>query len=426
MEQEYFHLSRPLLKRLIITAIVGIVLVGIGWVLSQTGGHAEHQAEAHAEHQAEHHAPSFLTHLFSALWFNNLFFTGLSVCGVLFVAIHYAAKAGWSSLVKRVPEALGYFLPWAGVIALLLFVFGHHDLFHWTHASLYQSTLADGSPNPEYDPILVGKSGYLNIPFYVSRLIVIYLVWYVLFRSIRRHSLLEDEEGSFEHRKKMIRLSVAFILFFAVSSSVAGWDWAMSVNPHWFSTLYGWYMFASWWVATLALITLIVTTLKARGLLRQVNENHLHDLGKYVFGFSIFWTYLWFSQLMLIYYANIPEETIYFIERWHSPIYAPYFYLVLILNFFVPFLLLMTRDAKRTPFMLQIVCPLVLVGHWLDFYLMISPDVLKESGALSLTDIGIGLLFLALFRYVALSGLSKAPLVAPEDATLDESIHHHT
>jgi hypothetical protein len=199
----------------------------------------------------------------------------------------------------------------------------------------------------------------------------------------------------------------------------------MSIDPHWFSTMFGWYVFASWWVAGLAMITLVVANLKDAGYLKMVNANHLHDLGKFIFAFSIFWTYIWFSQFMLIYYANIPEETVYFLQRIRNAPYSWIFYTNLILNFVLPFLLLMTRDAKRHMSMLKVVCPIVIVGHWLDFYNMITPGVMQYNGSLGLLEIGLGLIFLAGFLFVALNALSKVPLVAKNHPMMAESLNHH-
>lgn len=237
--------------------------------------------------------------------------------------------------------------------------------------------------------------------------------------------LAEDIEGGTSNWYDARKWAAIFLVFFGYSSSVAAWDWVMSIDPHWFSTMMGWYVFASWWVSGLAMITLIVASLKDAGYLKMVNSNHLHDLGKFVFAFSIFWTYIWFSQFMLIYYANIPEETVYFIQRIKNAPYSWIFYTNLILNFVLPFLLLMTRDAKRHMSMLKVVCPIVLVGHWLDFYNMITPGVMKYDGGIGLLEIGLAMVFLAAFLFVAFNALSKAPLVAKNHPMMAESLNHH-
>jgi magnesium-transporting ATPase (P-type) len=189
--------------------------------------------------------------------------------------------------------------------------------------------------------------------------------------------------------------------------------------------MFGWYAFASWWVTGLALVTLIVVLLKEAGYLSIVNSNHIHDLGKFVFAFSIFWTYIWFSQFLLIYYANIPEESIYFVERMYNDKYAPFFFLVLILNFVLPFLLLMTRDSKRHSRFMKLVLPIVIVGHWLDFYMMITPGTLKENGGFGFLEIGLILVYGGAFLFVFFNQLSKAPLYSKNHPMLQESLHHH-
>jgi hypothetical protein len=175
----------------------------------------------------------------------------------------------------------------------------------------------------------------------------------------------------------------------------------------------------------LATITLIVVSLKGAGYLKMVTANHLHDLGKFVFAFSIFWTYIWFGQFLLIYYANIPEETVYFVERMKNAPYSWIFYLNLLLNFVLPFLLLMTRDAKRHMSMLKVVCPIIIVGHWFDFYNMITPGVMQYNGGVGFLEIGLGLTFLALFLLVVLTALSKVQLVAKNHPFMGESLNHH-
>jgi hypothetical protein len=235
----------------------------------------------------------------------------------------------------------------------------------------------------------------------------------------------EDLDGSTIHWYKSRSLSAWFLVFFGVSSSVAAWDWVMSIDAHWFSTMFGWYVFASWWVTGLAFIVYVVVKLKEAGYLKVVNANHLHDLGKFCFAFSVFWTYIWFSQFLLIYYANIPEEIVYFIERMKVAPYNWIFYLNLFLNFVFPFLLLMTRDAKRHMSMLKIVAPIIMIGHWFDFYNMITPGVMQYNGGFGFLEIGLFMIFLGAFVYVVLTGLTKLPLVGKNHPMLQESLHHH-
>ncbi len=439
MTDEKFEFTAGIKKLLVIFFAIGILAVVLGAMTAGSGGHGDehavtttehsHAEEAsHAEASGEHDAhgsPVWLKRLKSNLWINNVFFTGLALLGVFFVAIQYVAQAGWSAPIKRVAEPFGYWLPIAGTLMLALFFFSSHDIFHWTHDYLYNEVLEDGTPNPEYDPIIAGKTWYLTTPFYLGRMVVFFVVWYLFFRVIRKYSLQEDIDGGDGYWRKMVAWSAGFIVFFAVSSSMSAWDWVMSIDTHWFSTMFGWYVFASWWVSGLAAITLLIVFLKDRGYLKMVNSNHLHDLGKFIWAFSIFWTYIWFSQFLLIYYANIPEESIYFVERLTSDHYSPVFFINLILNFFFPFLLLMTRDAKRHTIFLKIVCIVIIFGHWLDFYLMVTPGVMKEDGGFGFMEIGSLMVFASAFTFVLLNQLAKAPLVAKNHPMLEESLHHH-
>ena len=420
--EEKYDFSAKAKKNLLITIGIGIFLTVLGIVLMNMGGHHEEGA-----HEGGH-AFSWVNRLGVDIWINNIYFTGIAIVGVFFFALQYAAQAGWSAGIKRIPLAFGSWLPIAGILMLVsFFVFGH-DLFHWTHHDLYDTT------SHEFDSIINAKKAYFFWPlsehpstpvFFIARMLFFFGLWYYLFTKLRKLAFQEDFEGGTASWYSMRKLSAVFLIIFAVTSSIAAWDWVMSIDTHWFSTMFGWYVFASWWVTTLALITFITIHLKEKGLLSIVNENHLHDIGKFVFAFSVFWTYIWFSQFLLIYYANIPEETIYFVERWNNDQYGIIFFVNLFLNFVLPFLLLMPRDAKRHTAILKVVTPIVIFGHWIDFYLMITPGTLKENGGYGLVEFGTMLIYGGAFLYVVLNSLSKAPLFAKNDPMLDESLHHH-
>ena len=221
-------------------------------------------------------------------------------------------------------------------------------------------------------------------------------------------------------------MSAWFIVFFAVTSSIAAWDWVMSIDTHWFSTLFGWYVFSEWATIGFATILLITLYLKRNGYLSYVNDSHIHDLGKWVFAFSLVWTYMWFSQFMLIWYSNIPEEVTYFTARWEMPNYRFLFWFSMIINFIVPLILLMSRDAKRHNSRLILVSIIILLGHWINSYLLIAPGTLNTHGHIGFTEIGMGLGFLGLFIYVVFNALSKYPLETKNHPYLDESKHLHT
>ena len=450
MTEERFSFTASAKKTLMIVGVIGIVLLVIGTISSMSGGHAEEgehaintitsQADltasleegpehaAEEAHAGEHHGSApWLKRLFTNLWINNIYFTGLGIIGLFFIAIQYATQAGWSAGMKRIPLAMAHWLPISFVLMLVSWFVVNNDVFHWMSASLYLP-LAEGG-----DKIIQGKAAMWYWPleigsfplFYVLRIVVFFVLWIMFFMWIKKEMLAEDIDGDINHWYKARKYSAIFLVIFAVTSSIAAWDWVMSIDPHWFSTMFGWYVFASWWVNGLAVITLIVVVLKQNGYLSIINSNHLHDIGKFVFGFSIFWTYIWFSQFLLIYYANIPEETVYFIERLGASQYKWVFFINLILNFFLPFLLLMTRDAKRHMSMLKVVMPIIIVGHWFDFYLMITPGVMQKDGTFGFVEIGMAIIFGVAFLFVTLSNLAKAPLYAKNHPMLQESLHHH-
>lgn len=427
MDKEVFEFTPNAKKRIFILGVAGIVLILIGIITLVLGG--GHAAGVEPGYEIGGHTFHWTHRLYADLWINNVYFIGLALIGIFFFAIQYVANAGWSASILRIPLSFGNWLPYAFVILVIVFMLAnftsHWHFFHWLDQSLYVKTLPDGSVNPHYDPIIDGKKPFLNIGFYTARTILFFIVWFGFFILMKKEHLAEDIDGKISHWKKLITMSAIYIIFFALSSAVVSWDWVMSIDPHWYSTMFGWYVFASWFVSGLAGITLIITLLRENGYLPMINENHLHDLGKYVFAFSIFWTYIWFSQFLLIYYANIPEESVYFVERLSSDFYAPVFYLNIILNFFFPFLVLMTRDSKRHGVFLKIVCAVVLFGHWLDFYLMVTPGTLQENGGFGFLEIGTIMIYLAAFLFVVLNGLTKSALVPKNHPMMQESLHHH-
>ncbi|RZJ95018.1 MAG: quinol:cytochrome C oxidoreductase [Hymenobacter sp.] len=398
----------------------------MGW------GAGHHEGVAHAANAAGHAehtgSPLWLKRLLVSLWHSNVYFIGISVVGTVFMAIQYVAYAGWSVVVKRINEALSAWLIPGGILLLLVFAASliNHDLFHWTMPGIMDKTI-DGHANPTYDAIVAGKGGFLSVPFYIIRMVSYLTIWAVFSWKLRQLSLQEDQNGGTYYFHKSIVAAALFLVLFAVTSSMSAWDWVMSVDVHWFSTMFGWYVFASWWVSGIAATTLIAIYLKQAGYLRMLNSNHFHDLGKLMFGFSIFWTYVWFSQFMLIWYANLPEESVYFNQRLggFDGRYTWMFYGNLVINFAFPFLALMTRDAKRQMIIMKIVCIAILVGHWSDFYLMFMPGTMKgENGFL--IEIGVALILLGAFLILMTRRLAAASLVPFNHPFVEESVHHTT
>jgi len=420
--KEIFDFNSNIKKNLLYLFIGGLTLslIGLYQVINSGHGHEEvSEFFGDAYNSGGGHSEFHWYHrLYSNLWINVVYFLGISISAIFFVAIQYVSQAGWSSGILRVPLAIGRWLLPGSVLMLVVFAITNHDVFHWTHEYLYDKS------DPRYDYVIDGKKAYLNLPFFLGRMVFFLGIWYLFYALILKHVAREDKLGGTESWQKLFTISTVFVVFYAFTQSVAAWDWVLSIDTHWFSTMFGWYVFASWWVSALALITYIIIILRDNGYLSFVNHSVLHDLGKYVFAFSVFWTYIWFSQFLLIYYANIPEETIYFVERLDSDIYFPFFIVNLILNFFFPFLFLMTRASKRFTRFLKIACPVVLFGHFIDFYLMITPGILKSNGGFGFLEIGLLLVFLSAFLFVVLQGLTKLPLVAKNHPMLDESLHH--
>ncbi len=377
------------------------------------------------------HHPRF----WSNMLHNSVFFTGIALMATFFIAVCITAWAGWYTVFKRVWEAMSQFLIVGFVLMAIIGVgiYAHwHHLYHWTAEGITDPS------SPNFDSILAGKAGFLNPTWYVFIGGIIVLVWYFFAFKLRSLSLDEDKNGGdkgFKHHRSMRTWAAAFLPIAGFSSAAMVWLWVMSVDSHWYSTLFAWYSGASWFVSMIALTILILIYLKGQGYLEKVSAEHFHDLGKFMFAFSIFWTYLWFSQYMLIWYANVGEETTYFKERIdHYPVL---FYGNLIINFMMPFLVLMRNDTKRKYGTLIFTSIIVLFGHWWDFFLMIKPGVLHTAShghdytftpgfsIPGLLEIGTFIGFLSLFLFVFFSFLSRTTLLAKNDPFLEESLHHH-
>jgi len=332
-----------------------------------------------------------------------------------FLAAVYLAWGGWYTVFKRVVEAISQWMPFAAGILFIVLILGNSHLYEWTHKEVV-----------EHDELLQHKSVYLNLPFFFIRFIFFVSALIICTILLRRASLKEDTlpHGDTSMHKRSLVLASVFVPFFAVYILVTAWDWLMSLDPHWYSTMYGWYSFASFWVTSISVITLFTIFLKKAGYLKEVNVNHFHNLGIMMFAFSIFWTYVTFCQFMLIWYANIPEETIYFQHRYGH--YHFLFYGIFIMNFVLPFLLLMSRDAKRNLNRLAFVACIIIFGHFVDFYLMIMPASLgpESSPPFGFLEIGLPCLYAGLLLYVVFTSLTKAKMVPSNHPYLQESLHN--
>ncbi len=331
--------------------------------------------------------------IWANLWMNAHMFLFFGLGALFFWTVNTLGESSWQINIQRIMESMGLTIPFAAILFIVAFP-GLKHLFEWTNTE-------------HLDSLLQEKTAYLNIPFWLTRFAVYFALWTFFAVWLRRISVKNDINPVDRFLPKLRTASGWFMVFFAISSSMAAWDWLMSIDGHWFSTLYGWYIFSGMFVAAISVIILITVAFRHFGILPNVNSEHLHDLGKYLFAFSIFWAYLWLSQYLLIWYSNIPEETVYFVQRVDN--FEFLFYLNVVINFLVPLLALMTRGSKRQPLYLAIVAAVVLVGHYVDLYLAIMPGAVgNENSSIGLLEIGLPFFYLAAFLTVFFSFFEKA------------------
>lgn len=357
---------------------------------------------------------------FANLLLMGYYFACVCAAGAFFIALQMVTQSGWSVGMLRIPQAMASVLPIAAIVLFVIAAAGlnTHTLYHhWADPELLDTN------SPKYDPIIAGKSAFLNVPAFLIRQILFMGSYSIFAFIIAKLSYKEDLEGGLNSYKRSFKLSAIFLVIFGFTTPIWSFDTIMSLEAHWFSTMFGWYNFAAMWVSGIAAIVVILVLLKKAGYMAWVNENHLHDLGKLMFGFSIFWTYVWFSQFILIWYSNIPEETVYFYKRW-EPEYKPWFWLSIVINFLAPLLILVDRDAKRKQNIMLFVAILLLCGHWLDYYIMVMPGTVEADRHFGLIEIGTAIGFVGLFTFLVMNKISKHALVPKHHPFLDESLNH--
>jgi hypothetical protein len=363
-------------------------------------------------------------HFWGTLMYNTIFWTLICNAAMFFLSFSAMAQAAWMQSFRRVPEAISTLVPVFGgitLMVLLYIIFGHkHHIYHWLDAEAVAK-----------DPILKGKVGFLNPTFFVIWTTLTITLWSYFGYRMRQLNNQADvapmdaPTAKAFNIQSMVRSGFFLVWFGLTVASTVPWLWMMSIDAHWYSTMYSWYTFASTFVAGMALIALWVVYLKNKGYLELTNNEHLHDIAKFMFAFSIFWTYLWFSQYMLIWYANIPEETVYFKHRVQGP-YKGIFFLNLIINFLAPLLILMKRSAKRNYTLVALMAVVIIFGHWIDFYQMVMGSLMKEHVELGLLDFGILAFFVGVMIFFVAKALASKPLIAKYHPFLKESIIHHT
>ncbi len=398
--------------------VAGVLALLYGFIMFHPFAHAGHGENTNS------------TRFWAVLLQNSVYFLLIVNASMFFLCVTTMAMGGWQVALRRVPEAISSLVPILGLITFLIVmavVWGNHtDIYHW----LDKEAVAK-------DSILNGKKGFLNPVFFSIASFVTICLWWLLGRKMRTLSLETDKSGPMDYEtgkkwiwKNTVWASLFTVVFGLTVASTTPWLWIMSIDPHWYSTMFSWYTFASTFVSGMSLIALFVIYLKNRGQLEYVTEEHLHDVGKFMFAFSVFWTYLWFSQYMLIWYSNQPEETKYFIERIGTAEKAgPYkgiFFFNLIVNFLCPLLILMKKSVKRSWTLVTFMAVLIIFGHWIDFYQMVMPGTLGEHAEMMPFEFGIAALFIGIIMWGAGRYFTKNSLVVKNHPFLKESIIHHT
>jgi hypothetical protein len=400
MFTERFEVPSRLKSTGIAFLIIGLITLIVG-VIALSGGEAHDQAR-----------------FWTVLLQNSVFFLFITTASIFIQAASSLAQGGWIVAYRRVPESIGANVWIFGLITLvvlftIVFVLGDHNpIYHWV--------------NPHGDKVLEGKSPFLNKAMFAGFSIATVAAWSWFGIKFRAMSIAQETapKNSTKIYWKMVAMSGAFLFVYALTMmSTTPWFWIMSIDAHWYSTLFSWYVFASSFVSGMALILLFTVYIKNRGNFEFVTKEHLHDLGKFMFAFSVFWTYLWFAQFMLIWYANIPEETTYFKIRMQGP-YAFFFWANLILNFVIPILILMARPSKRNYFTVVFMAMAIIFGHWIDFYLMTMPGPLQQHWHLSWYELGIPCAFIGILILSVSRTLSKAGLVPLNNPFLKETLIH--
>ena len=341
---------------------------------------------------------------------NNYLFIMLSIGALFFYAVQYITNSGWSALFKRVPMAAGIWLP-VGLMLMLVFNFGMNHIYEWTDPKAVA-----------YDKLLQHKAPYLNIPFFYARVVVYFVLWLGLAWWMRKLSLKEDAGGTINVNKH-IKASGAFVFAIVFTFTMASVDWIMSIDAHWFSTLFGLKNLLATIYYAVAFMVLLIFWLQKQGYFMEMNEAHRHDFARYLFRLSIVWGYLWFTQFLIIWYANIPEATMYYMPRVQGE-WSTLFYIEFAINFAIPFLALMNDQFARTKIVMIVMSLLLLVGMWISLFVQIMPGSIKtlQFGWIEILSF-IG--FLGLYMYFVFSHLSKVPLIPVNHPYLEESKHRH-
>ncbi len=346
------------------------------------------------------------------------FYSGLGIISLFFVMLQHITRSSWSVVMRRIPEVISSNIFIWSLFVIPLFL-GAHDLYHWTHAELFDPS------HPDFDPLIASKEGYLNLPFFIARQVIYFAIWGFLGWRVYKNSVSIETTGDWGYDTAQRKVSAPGILLFSLTCAFASFDWLMSLDPHWFSTMFGVYYFAMNFQAFFPAMILMTMYLHKKGMLTNtIGLSHLNDMGKLTFGFTVFYAYIAFSQFFLIYYANIPEETLWYYHRMEgSWIYV--MYSLLIARFIIPFIVLLPMNSKRNLKVLRFMSIWILVMHFIELYWVVMPTLHKDGVVINWMDVtafvGLGGIFLYLF----FNRFSKHAMIPVNDPKLAESLNKH-
>ncbi|HLR25656.1 MAG TPA: hypothetical protein VK112_07285 [Fodinibius sp.] len=377
-----------IIKPLFGVGIVGLLISGVGYFLD--------------------HDQFFFTYLV-----NFAFFSSIALGSLFFVLLQHLTRSQWSITLRRIPETISSNI-WIWGLFIIPILFGMHSLYHWTHAEAVAS-----------DPVLQGKSPYLNTTFFIIRQIIYFGLWSFLGYQMYNKSVKMDKTGDWGLQTFMRRSSGPGLFFFGITFAFASFDWLMILDPHWYSTIFGIYYFAMSFQAVFAILALVVLFFWKKGILTNtIQKERMYDIGVQLFGYTVFYAYIAFSQFLLIYYGNIPEETVWFLERLNGGYqYLAYFYLFG--RFVIPFIVLLPKKPKYNPTVMGTMSVLILVSHLVELYWIVMP-VLNEHGfyfnwMIVTNFIGLGAIFFGLFFYK----FKQNKMIPVKDPRLGDSLRKH-
>ncbi|MFN8260218.1 MAG: hypothetical protein U0X41_04675 [Chitinophagales bacterium] len=368
----------------------------------------------------EHAAPTVRMTIIANIY--NIFYFGfyIALAALFFLAATNIAWGGWQIQIQKIPLAMASTIGVFLLFLLIMFIFFNHDIFHWTHEYLYDKN------DPRFDEVLNTKHDFLNMTTFWTFFVIIagsclaltYKWWNTL-------TTMDTNPTRKLFSTSRVIAATTIVLISFVINTFATWLWSMSIQPHWYSTMFTWNTMASAAVTMLSIVILFIHYLKGKGYLPRVNDNHKHDVAKLMFAISVFWCYTWFAQYMLIWYANIPEETEYFRLRRNVDNYGILFHGAFFFNFVLPFFILMTRNSKRSKNVTIVAAIIIILGQFAAFFLMNCPALLPKGG-FGLISFGLFLMVASLFVFLTLTILSKVKdLSSTTHPYVNESYHHH-